>query len=317
MGRLKIRPYEDLKKDGMYEVEADNPEITYNHIGKRGIRRIDGYAKASGKAVYTRDVQVPGMLYAKVMRSPYAHARILSMDTSKAESLPGVRVILRYDDPEIEGRKLNGSVGGPDRIAGQFSGFGLKPESVILAREAWFEGQAVGAVVAADTEDIATEALRLIAVQWEELPFILDQEEALGPAAPVLRPGAESNKLADDRETFEQGDVAKGFEEADKIIEFKACRKAHLWAGAEMPSVLARWTEDRLEIWVHVQQPYAVKLLLSEQLDIPMNQITMYLALPGLLFWRTVQPGRFFHQRHERFGGADGQAGGAAGKAPL
>ena len=293
MGRLKIRPYEDLKKDGMYEVEADNPEITYNHIGKRGIRRIDGYAKASGKAVYTRDVQVPGMLYAKVMRSPYAHARILSMDTSKAESLPGVRVILRYDDPEIEGRKLNGSVGGPDRIAGQFSGFGLKPESIILAREAWFEGQAVGAVVAADNEDIATEALRLIAVQWEELPFILDQEEALGPEAPVLRPGAESNKLADDRETFEQGDVAKGFEEADKIIEFKACRKAHLWAGAEMPSVLARWTEDRLEIWVHVQQPYAVKLLLSEQLDIPMNQITMFSPYQGCSFGERCNPADF------------------------
>ncbi len=175
------------------------------------------------------------------------------MDTGKAESLPGVRAILRYDDPEIEDRKLNGSVGGPDRIAGQFSGFGLKPESVILAREAWFEGQAVGAVIAADTEDIATEALRLIDVQWEELPFILDQEEALEPEAPVLLPGAESNKLADDRETFEQGDVAKGFEEADKIIEFKACRRAHLWAGAEMPSVLARWTEDRLGLWVHRQ----------------------------------------------------------------
>lgn len=293
MGKLKIRPYEELKKDGMYDIQADNPEITYNQIGKRGVRRIDGYAKASGKAVYTRDVQIPGMLYAKVMRSPYAHARIISMDTSKAESLPGVRAVLRYDDPEIEGRKLNGSVGGPDRIAGQFSGFGLKPESVILAREAWFEGQAVGAVIAADTEDIATEALRLIAVQWEELPFILDQEEALGPEAPVLLPGAESNKLADDRETFEQGDVAKGFEEADKIIEFKACRRAHLWAGAEMPSVLVRWTEDRLELWVHVQQPYAVKMLLSEQLDIPMNQITMYSHYQGCSFGERCNPADF------------------------
>ena len=293
MGKLKIGPYAKLMKDGMYEIQADNPEITYNHIGKRGVRRIDGYAKASGKAVYTRDVQIPGMLCAKVMRSPYAHARILSMDTSKAESLPGVRTILRYDDPEIEGRKLNGSVGGPDRIAAQFSGFGLKPESIILAREAWFEGQAVGAVVAADTEDIATEALRLIAVQWEELPFVLDQEEALGPDAPVLRPEAESNKLADDRETFEQGDVDKGFEEADKIIDFKARRRAHLWAGAEMPSVLARWTEDRLEIWVHVQQPYAVKLLLSEQLDIPMNQITMYSPYQGCSFGERCNPADF------------------------
>src|SRR4030042_1334199 len=162
MGNVKIRPYENLKKEGLYNLDADVPTITYNHIGKRGVRRIDGYAKASGKAVYTRDVQIPGMLYAKVMRSPYAHARILSMDTTKAAALPGVRAILRYDDPEIKGRKLNGSVGGPDRMASQFSGFALKPESVILAQEAWFEGQAVGAGVAADSEEIAIEALRLI-----------------------------------------------------------------------------------------------------------------------------------------------------------
>ena len=58
MGNLRIRPYEDLKEEGMYNVDADIPEITYHHIGKRGVRRIDGYAKASGKAVYTRDVQV-------------------------------------------------------------------------------------------------------------------------------------------------------------------------------------------------------------------------------------------------------------------
>jgi xanthine dehydrogenase molybdenum-binding subunit len=294
MGKLRIRPYEDLKNKGMYSVDADGPEITYTYIGKRGVRRIDGCAKASGKAVYTRDVQVPGMLYAKVMRSPYAHAKILSMDTRKAESLPGVRGILRYDDPEIKGRKLNGSVGGPDRMAGQFSGFALKPESVILAEEAWFEGQAVGAVVAADSEEIAKEALRRIEVKWAELPFILDQEEALKPEAPVLLHGAESNKLKDFRgEYIEKGDVEKGFREADKIIEFKASRKAHLWAGAEMPSVIVRWTENRLELWNHVQQPYAVKILLSEQLDIPLNQITMYTPYQGCSFGERCNPADF------------------------
>lgn len=293
MGNVKIRPYENLKKEGLYNLDADIPTITYNHIGKRGIRRIDGYAKASGKAVYTRDVQIPGMLYAKVMRSPYAHARILKMDTAKAAALPGVRAILRYDDPEIKGRALNGSVGGPDRMAGQFSGFGLKPERVILAQEAWFEGQAVGAVVAADSEEIAIEALRLIEVDWEQLPFILDEEEALRPDAPVLLPGAVSNKLADFREFVEKGDLEKGFKEADKIIEFKARRYAHLWAGAEMPSVVVRWTEDRLELWVHVQQPYAVKLLLSEQLDIPMNKITMYSPYQGCSFGERCNPADF------------------------
>ena len=244
-------------------MDADKPGIEYREIGKRGVRRIDGYAKASGKAVYTRDVQIPGMLYAKVMRSPYAHARILSMDTSEAIKLPGVRAIMRYDDPEIKGRTLNGSVGGPDRLAGEFSGFALKPESVILAREAWFEGQAVGAMVAAESEEIAKEAIRLIRVEWEQLPFVLDQEEALKPEAPVLLPGAKSNKLEDFRELFEHGDVEKGFKEADKVIEFKATRRAHLWAGAEMPSVVARWTEDRLELWNHSQHPYPGKLLLK------------------------------------------------------
>jgi len=295
MGNLRIRPYENLKEGGMYSVDADLPEITFSHIGRRGIRRIDGYAKASGKALYTRDVQVPGMLFAKVMRSPYAHAKILSMDTSKAEALPGVRAILRYDDPEIRGRKLNGSVGGPDRMAGQFSGFALKPESVILAQEAWFEGQAVGAVVAADTEETAKEALRKIVVEWEQLPFVLDQEQALLPDAQVLRPGFDTNRIIDlaARDFFEFGDVEKGFKEADKIIEFKARRDAHLWAGAEMPSVLARWTEQRVELWVHVQQPYAVKLLLSEQLNIPMNQITMYSLYQGSSFGERCNPADF------------------------
>ena len=295
MGNVKVRGYDNLRKEGMYNVDADIPTVTYNHIGKRGIRRIDGYAKASGKAVYTRDVQIPGMLYAKVMRSPYAHARITKMDTSKAEKLSGVRAILRYDDPEIKGRTLNGSVGGPDRMASQFSGFALKPESVILAEEAWFEGQAVGAVVAAESEESAKEALRLIDVEWEQLPFILDQEEALMADAYVLRPGADSNKIVDlaDRDFFETGDIEKGFKEADKIIQFKARRDAHLWAGGEMPSVLVRWTDDRLEMWVHVQQPYAVKLLLSEQLDIPMNKITMYVPYQGCSFGERCNPADF------------------------
>ncbi len=293
MGNLRIRPYEDLKEAGMYNVDADQPGIEYREIGKRGVRRIDGYAKASGKAVYTRDVQIPGMLYAKLMRSPYAHARIISMDTSAAEKLPGVRAVMRFDDPMIKGRILNGSVGGPDRLAGEFSGFGLKPVRVILPDEAWFEGQAVGAMVAAESEEIAKEAIRLIKVEWEQLPFLLDQEEALKPDAPVLLPGAESNKLADDRELFELGDVEKGFKEADKIIEFKATRRPHLWAGAEMPSVVARWTGDRLELWNHSQHPYPGKLLLSEQLDIPMNQITMYSPYQGCSFGERCNPADF------------------------
>jgi xanthine dehydrogenase molybdenum-binding subunit len=87
--------------------------------------------------------------------------------------------------------------------------------------------------------------------------------------------------------------VEKGFKEADKIIEFKARRDAHLWAGAEMPSVVARWTGDRLELWVHSQHPNPAKLLLSENLDIPMNKITMHTPYQGCSFGERCNPADF------------------------
>ena len=77
------------------------PLKEYTHIGKRGIQRLDGYEKASGHATYTIDVALPGMLYGKFLTSPFPHAKIVRMDTSKAEALAGVRAILRYDDPEL------------------------------------------------------------------------------------------------------------------------------------------------------------------------------------------------------------------------
>jgi len=86
-----LGPYQRIKSEGMYKVGADIPTMEFNEIGRRGIRRYDGHEKASGKALYTRDIHVPGMLYAKVLSSPHAHARIIKMDTSKAEALPGVR----------------------------------------------------------------------------------------------------------------------------------------------------------------------------------------------------------------------------------
>lgn len=84
--------YQKLQAEGRYGIEADMPTIAFNEIGKRGIRCLDGYEKASGKAAYTKDIQLPGMLYARVFMSPHARARIKRMDTSKAETLPGVRL---------------------------------------------------------------------------------------------------------------------------------------------------------------------------------------------------------------------------------
>ena len=338
MASDNLGDYERVQEEGKYSLEADIPTITFTEIGKRGIRRMDGYEKASGKAIYTRDMQLPGMLYGRVLMSPYARAKILKMDTSKAEALPGVRSIMRYDDPEIEGRELNGSYFAPGWVGRQLKrsglvedeleGWGLKPVRPVLGDEAWYEGQPVGVAVAADSEDIANEALRLVDMDWEELPFVLDQEEALKPDAPILRPNSDSNLLEDPRQLLEVGDVEKGFKEADRIIEFTARRNAHLWAGAEMASVLVRWRGDNLEMWLREQQPYHAKMLFAEWMDLPMNRITVHSPYMGCSFGergnpannpsngmnilaalfskRTGRPVKFLYNRNETFFGESG-----------
>ncbi len=286
----KSGPYQNLRTEGTYKMEADLPRIPLDNVGKRNVRRYDGYEKASGKALYTRDVLLPGMLYAKVLASPYAHARIIRLDTNRAEAYPGVRGVLRYDDPEIKGRELNGSIAGPKRMSPETDGWAMKPAKIILGDEALFEGQMVGVALCADTEQIAAEALKLVRVEWEQRAFVLDQEEALKPGAPILIPGADSNNIPDDRGLIEKGDVRKGFEEADRVIEFTARRRAHLWAGAELVCVIAKWSGDKLEMWVHEQQPYFSKTILSEQLDIPLNKIHTHSLYQGCSFGERCNP---------------------------
>jgi len=320
--------YHKIQVEGKYQIGLDAPKTTFNEIGKRSIRRLDGYEKAAGKAIYTRDVQLQGMLYAKVFMSPYAHARIRRMNSSKAEALTGVRAVIRYDDLEVKDRMLNGSCFCPEWVDPEIAGWALKPIHPVLGGEAWYEGQPMGAAVAADSEDAANEALRLIDVEWETLPFVLDQEEAMKPDAPVLRLGADNNLLEDPRQVIEKGDVEKGFKEADKIIEFKARRHAHLWAGAELPSVLVRWRGENLEMWVHSQQPYHQKMLVSEWLNVPMDKISVYTLYQGcsfggrgncannsengmnilaaLLARRTERPVKLLYNRRETFFGESG-----------
>ena len=135
-------------------------------VGNRQTR-IDGPARVSGGALYTFDVQLPGMLYARVLRSPYPHARIKKIDTSAAESLPGVRAVLFYANT-ADAPPLNGVP--------------------IFERTLRYDGEDVAAV-AADDELVAGDALDLIKVEYDELPFVIDAEEALKPGAPEVQPG--------------------------------------------------------------------------------------------------------------------------------
>jgi len=221
-------------------------------IGKRRVRRIDAYEKASGKATYVRDVYLPGMLYAKLCLSPYPHAKIKRMDTGKANALPGVRTIFRYDDPdEIKIKPMGG--------AGNFRAFGsFGANNELLPDIARYIGQPVGALVVADSEAICDRALRLIEIEWEELPFTIDWEEALKPEAALVRPDLNPDNNISRQRTSKLGDVDKGFEESARIIEFTMRDEEDNSTCVEAHACVAEWKGDYLEVWYHGQQPLGV-----------------------------------------------------------
>jgi CO/xanthine dehydrogenase Mo-binding subunit len=207
--------------------------------------RQDAHDKLSGQALYTRDLNFPGMLYAKILTSPYAHARIVGMDTTKAEALTGVRDILKFDDPDIA---LENTTGG--YCASQYN-------ILTLPRTSDFFQHPMGVVVVADTEEICDQALRLIDIEWEELPFILDMDESLKPGAPTIMPEVlRLNPQAKDpntvvTKTTEIGDVQDGMAEADKVIEYTLTRATNTPAGVEAMACIVQWRGDCLDIWPH------------------------------------------------------------------
>jgi len=160
-------------------------------VGK-SVPRVDGLEKVTGRAKYCVDVELSRMLHAKVLRSKYPHANILSIDTSEAERLPGVKAVITAEDTFKQ--KVEVIVRGiPD----------LHPLAVDKVR---YMGQEVAAVAAED-ELIAEEALRLIKVEYEELPAVLDPEEAMKPGAPQIH-DVEHNIIGEFATEF--GDVDKG-----------------------------------------------------------------------------------------------------------
>lgn len=173
-------------------------------VGK-SLPRVDALDKVTGRAEYASDVELPGMLHAKVLRSAHAHARILAIDTSEAEKLPGVRAVITGADmpknPPLEALRK-------ELLA-------VPPYSLATDR-ARYTGEEIAAV-AADDQLTAEEALRLIRVSYEELPAVVDPEEAMKPGAPPIHDDAENNIQFQNR--VEYGDVEAGFAEADHVFE--------------------------------------------------------------------------------------------------
>ncbi|HTY63939.1 MAG TPA: molybdopterin cofactor-binding domain-containing protein, partial [Acidobacteriota bacterium] len=195
-------------------------------VGKPNLPGVLSWAQATGVAKFGVDYVVPEMLHARFLRSPYANARIKSLDITKAKAIPGVVDIVTWEDADI--KKLS---------SGGDGGFFMGATQAFLDNQADQEGAEVGAIVVAESEEICEEALRELVVEWEELPFVVDLRKGREPGAPVLRPASPSAKGGGggfgmgggnnppkkgnvNYSNTNDGDVEKGFKEADHIIEY-------------------------------------------------------------------------------------------------
>ena len=259
------------------DISAYEPEIftldqreTTATIGKSEIK-VDAAKLVQGKPAFTADWQMPGMLHAKVLASPYAHARIKNIDASQARALDGVAAVLTWEDLP---RVVHSTAGQSDPIPGPLDMFSLD-------NKVRFVGDRV-AMVAAETLEIAEKALSLIKVEYEVIPPIIDMREAMQPGSPVIHDEIEYVNFADSDPTInlaakiriDINDVEKGFAEADRIFEQEYWVPKVQQAHIEPHVTLTWWDEDdRLVVRTSTQVPFHVRRMIAPVIGLPVKRI--------------------------------------------
>ncbi len=241
-------------------------------VGKN-IPRNDGFDKATGRGLFTFDVNLPRMLHAKILRSPYAHAKVLSIDTSAAEALPGVKAVCTFKNTTQ--KRWNGAA--PMFIT-------PKPheptlDQVIFTDEPLYIGDEV-AGVAATTLEIAEKAISLIKVEWQELPAVYDPLDAIQPDAPDVQPQFANpqfkNICGGPIDLTYGGDVNKALETCDVVVTYRVKLPRVKQVQMEPHGAVATYHPDgRLEVISTTQCPYPSKMILAEALDLPASKVTV------------------------------------------
>ena len=243
------------------------------------VGRVEGADKVSGQATYGADVHFPDTLWGKILRSPYPHARIVRIDTTKAWQVPGVKAIVTgKDEPE------------------HYQGKSIRDIPVLCWDKVRYIGDKVAAV-AAESRDAAEEAINLIDVEYEELPAVFDVIEAMKPGAPVLHdnaPGYDGapkeimaaaganvvNKL-----TFGKGDIEKGFAEADLVLEHTFRMPIHHQGYLEPQSFLVKIEDDgKVNAWASTKGPFGTRGQFAKAAGIPASQIRLQAVHVGADF---------------------------------
>ena len=235
--------------------------VEYKVVGTRPIRH-DGVDKVTGRAQYAADIQLPGALFGKVLRSPHAHAIIKSIDTSQAEAHPGVLAVTTAKDLAPV----------PDRLAevGEDSVLSLKylSNNILAGDKVLYKGHAVAAVAAENPHE-AEEALKLIKVDYEVLPSVTTAEDAMKPGAPILHGHmttssfgggtAEKTNIAA-YQRLKLGDLEEGFRQADLVVEREFRTKTVHQGYIEPQCATASWSHDgRVTIWNSSQNPFGIR----------------------------------------------------------
>jgi CO/xanthine dehydrogenase Mo-binding subunit len=247
--------------------------MPYKFVGK-SVPRLEGAEKVSGKTRYAADVAIPDALWAKILRSPLPHARLLKVDTSKAIKLPGVHAVITSAD-----------------IPPVLTGLRMKDMPVLACDRVRYVGEPIAAV-AADSVEIANEALNLIDVQYEELPFVTDPVEAIRPGAPVLHENPGRYKNAPERSTelpnvqsygqWSNGDVEAGFKKAAHIFEHTFRTPLGFHAYIEPHACIVRIGDaGDIEIWASNKSPFSLRDRVARDLDLDPNKIKVHILPVG------------------------------------
>ncbi|RYD06985.1 hypothetical protein N752_01450 [Desulforamulus aquiferis] len=234
-------------------------------VGQR-VPRVDGLTKAVGQAVYAGDMEMPGMLYGKALRSAYAHAKILSIDTSSAEKIPGVHVVLTAKD-----------IPGINKF-----GLAILDQPVLAADKVRMRGDAI-ALVAAESGDIAEEALQAIKVSYEELPGIYTIEAGLADNAPLIHEEMGTNLLQHTK--VRKGNIQEGFARADVVVEntYYTQRAEHAYLEPET-SLATIDVSGNVTIWTSTQYVFRDRRQIAPVLGIPTNRVRVIQAATGGAF---------------------------------
>ncbi|MBC7249549.1 MAG: molybdopterin-dependent oxidoreductase, partial [Anaerolineae bacterium] len=256
----------ELRGEGERPLSApQTPHPPLSTVG-RPLPQPDALAKATGQARYTADLFFPNMLHAKVLRSEYPHARLRRVDVTRARELPGVAAVLTADD--VPGEKNHGVI--------------HRDWPVLAYDKVRYVGDAI-AIVAAESESIAEEALKLIEVEYEPLPVVATTEQALAPGAPLVHENRQGNILRYTK--VRRGDVETGFAQADVIIENTYHTPTGEHAFLEPEAAVSTVDEDgSITVYVGSQIPFADREQIAACLALPVEKVRVVHMLTGGAF---------------------------------